>query len=205
VIYFRLDSEIASRSRLWVSAVSGGAPERLTDEEIEESPGSWSPDGAWYLYYTREGDARTLKRVKTTGGATPETLLDGGFTLSPIWSPDGRWVLAPGHTMTLLSMEDKKPRDVGTGSSPCAFAATGQLLYCIRKTTGFDPDLVTVDFNGEIVRTIGRVPLADTPTARFGPGVQLSPTPDRRGVTYSVYRPSKGLWVLEGLDKIELP
>jgi DNA-binding winged helix-turn-helix (wHTH) protein/Tol biopolymer transport system component len=211
VIYFRAGSNPSSGPRLWMSAVAGGAPERLTDEEIMETDGAWSPDGVWYVFFANDGKSRSLKRVKTTGRAAPETLLEGlppHGSLAPIWSPDGQWVLVPGRTMTLLSVADKTTRDLGIELSPCAFAATEPLLYCIRgpePLSSADHSLVAIDFDGSVVRTIGRVPVLDLPRSELGPGVQLSPTPDRRGVTFSVLRSSQDLWMLDGLDKVELP
>ena len=69
-------------SRLWMSAVAvaGGRPELLTnDEHVQELAGSWSPDGTWFAYLasSRDGGPRMLKKVATTGRATPETLLEG--------------------------------------------------------------------------------------------------------------------------------
>jgi DNA-binding winged helix-turn-helix (wHTH) protein/Tol biopolymer transport system component len=209
LIYSRVDAARPDGTRLWMSAVAGGAPERVTNEEIHEAAGSWSPDGAWYSYFVRVGGSRALKRVKTTGRAVPETLLEGlpQNELAPIWSPNGRWVLVPAGTMTLLSIADKTTRDLGIEPAPCAFAATEELLYCIRGTNPFSDDhvLLALDFDGKIVQSIGRVPVADVPRAGLSPGLLLSPTPDRHGLTFSVDRSSQNLWLIEGLDEVPLP
>jgi Tol biopolymer transport system component len=36
---------------LWMSAVAGGPPVRLVKSAGNDPPGSWSPDGNWYVYW----------------------------------------------------------------------------------------------------------------------------------------------------------
>jgi DNA-binding winged helix-turn-helix (wHTH) protein len=201
-------------SRLWIAAVAGGRPEPLTTEELTERAGSWSPDGEWYVYWASasEGGARTLKKVRTTGRATPETLLEdlqlAGNNPAPIWSPDGRWVLVPHEGLTLYSLDGGASRRLGTEAMPCAFADNEPLLHCIRGSLGALPlgdyALVELDFDGNIRRTRS-IPPAYRPVAAPGPGIRLSPTPDRLGVTYSVEEVSMTLWLVEGLDHVRLP
>lgn len=74
VIYKRAGLETGP-SRLWMSAVAGGVPQRVTgnvpESEIELA-GSWSPDGAWYVYTVLDQSGSTaLKKVRTTGRAEP--------------------------------------------------------------------------------------------------------------------------------------
>ena len=50
VIYARIGAN-STNARLWISAVAGGAPVQLTnDTSTFELPGSWSPDGNWFVY-----------------------------------------------------------------------------------------------------------------------------------------------------------
>jgi hypothetical protein len=154
----------------------------------------------------------TLKKVKTTGQAAPETLLQGLIVMEdplPVWSPDGAWLLASsGGRMFLLSADGKTRRDLGLGSALCAFARYEELLYCIRDIArvALQPlPFVAVDFDGKVVRTIASLPPGYTPRSPFGPGYRLSPTPDGRGLTYSIGSASQALWLMEGLDKVRLP
>ena len=65
VIYGVIDNGILS---LRIAAVSGGAPIRLTnDSSATEDPGSWSPDGAWYVYQAAHNGKDDLMKVKTSG------------------------------------------------------------------------------------------------------------------------------------------
>ena len=138
VIYQRVEAP-GDTSRLWMTAIDGGATERVTNEEtVTEVAGSWSPDGAWYVYSTEapEASVRTLKKVKTTGQAAPETLLEGLEPRNdplPIWSPDGNRLLVSNRgRLLLLSVDDKTTRDLEVENVPCVFARTEPLLYCIR-------------------------------------------------------------------------
>src|SRR5262249_36224556 len=49
VVYVRIEGG-GGTPRLWISAVAGGAPVRLTNDNSAELPGSWSVDGAWFAY-----------------------------------------------------------------------------------------------------------------------------------------------------------
>jgi DNA-binding winged helix-turn-helix (wHTH) protein/Tol biopolymer transport system component len=214
VIYQRLEAPGAA-SRLWMAAVAGGAPERVTDEEVGEFAGSWSPNGDWYVYasYEPERGSKTFKKVKTTGQAAPEILLQdlqrAGDPALPIWSPDGAWLLvSTGGRLLLLSADGKTTRDLGLENALCAFARSEELLYCIRWLVGsaLQPlPFVAVDFDGKIVRTIASLAPRYMPNAGITPGLQLSPTPGGDGLTYSVGEYSQALWLMEGLDKIKLP
>jgi DNA-binding winged helix-turn-helix (wHTH) protein/Tol biopolymer transport system component len=211
VVFHRVGE--ADESRLWIAAVAGGRPEPLTTEQLTERAGSWSPDGEWYVYWAspREGGARALKKVRTTGRATPETLLEDlrlTSSTAPIWSPDGRWVLVAHDGLTLLSLYGEPSRKLGTEAMPCAFADGEPLLHCIRGNLGAIPvgeyALLELDFDGN-VRRARTLPPAYRPVSAVEPGIRLSPTPDRRGVTYSVEEVSRTLWLVEGLDRVTLP
>ena len=195
--------------RLWMSAVAGGRPELLTnDEHAEEWAGSWSPDGASFAYLanSRDGGPRMLKKVATTGHATPETLLEGLDTTGiagPIWSPNGNWILVPNGGMTVISADGETPPRVLGEYSVCTFA-DDEFLYCIRETFEQRP-LVKLDLHGNEVEEVLVFPREVAPTTPFTPGFSLALTPDRSGVTYSVGWPASNLFLLEGLDTVELP
>lgn len=198
-------------SKLWMSRVAGGVPERLTNEEsVDEFAGSWSPGGTSYAYLTSapEGGPSTLKRVKATGQATPETLREGFAAAgapAPMWSLDGDWILLADGGMKLVSADGKITRDLGIEESACTFADE-ELLYCIRNTRPVEAHpLIKLDLDGNILSTITTLSRADAPGVPFGPGLHLSLSPDRSSVTYSVARMTSNLILLEGLDTVEFP
>ena len=67
VIYTRI--EPSGPARLWMSAVTGGAPVRVVKKDTNfEYAGSWSPDGNWFIYWEINKDGKvSLNKVKTTG------------------------------------------------------------------------------------------------------------------------------------------
>ena len=204
VIYTR--GELGPKPSLWMSSVAGGAPERVTNDAAEEFPGSWSPDGAWYAYLALEGVSQVLKKVRTTGRATPETLakLAGGLWL-PSWSPDGAWVLLPNDGV-LLSTDGTTRRDLKRARAWCAFARAEPLLHCIQPAPpGERLPLVAIDFDGNVVHTFGSLPREHLPDNRYFPATRLSPTPDGNGLTYSVNNTSRNMLLMEGLAAIDLP
>ena len=205
VIYQRV-TDGGSKSHLWMSAVGGGPPQRVTNAEAIELAGAWSPDGRWYVYRTVDGGLRTLK-VSTTGLAEPRTLSadpkEGNWLLA--WSPDGEWILDLNRGV-LLSADGESTRALGVENRACAFAST-DLLYCFRRprSDGGLFQLVATDFDGNVVRDIGAVAPENLPGANVGPGLRLSPTFDGKGLTYSVRRSEENLWLMEGLATVDLP
>ena len=93
IIYGRIDS--AGVIQLWVSALAGGSPSRLTNNPpaIAEFPSNWSPDGKGYVYLQVTNGKVDLATVKTSGNATP-TVLKGNVNwfFLPDWSPTGEWI-----------------------------------------------------------------------------------------------------------------
>ena len=203
VIYQRVAGG-GSESYLWMSAVGGGAPQRVTNAEVIELAGAWSPDGRWYVYRSFDGGFRTLK-VSTAGLAEPQTLFtdpkEGNWLLA--WSPDGEWILDLNRGV-LLSADGERTRALGVENRACAFAST-ELLYCFRppRSDGLFR-LVATDFDGNVVRDIGAVARENLPGANVGPGLRLSPTFDGTGLTYSVRRSEENLWLMEGLATVDL-
>jgi len=212
VAYIRVESDAAGgavSSNLWMSSLAGGLPIRLTsDAERIEQPGSWSPDGKWFVYTVVGADNRsmTLRKVRTLGQADSEILAKGEpeSDAIPIWSPDGRWILYDDMGLKLISADGGAPRALGLRNTVCAFARDAELLHCIPYRTPAMA-LVNVDFTGRIVREVGPVAAEHRPQTNGTPALRLSLTPDGTGVTYSVARPVIQLLLVEGLEKVALP
>lgn len=212
VIYQRVELENTTggaSSNLWISAVAGSSPERVTSRGQREQTGSWSPDGEWYVYTTLELDgSSTLKKVRTTGQAKPETLLVNVEELAwlPVWSPLGDWILIANHGMKLVSAHGKQVREIPIENAGCAFARDEALLYCIRapQPDGRRP-FVAIDFDGRIVSEIGSLAPEHAPRSSLGPGLRLTLTPDGAGLSYGVANVAENLWLMEGLASVDLP
>ena len=82
--------------RLYRMALPGGAPERLIrggGEAFELSP-AFSPDGGLVAYASWDGTEGRLLTVPAAGGVPTEITPEAGEYLHPVWTPDGRAVVA---------------------------------------------------------------------------------------------------------------
>ena len=184
-------------TRLWISAVAGGAPVRLTDTSsaVAEFPGSWSPDGNWFAYFSYGNGKDSLMKVKTAGQSTPELLKkdpDGGV---PVWSPSGEWI-ADGKD--LISADGKTSRSVGEHHAETwAFSADGRLLYIMRAD--HDRELLfSVDVATGTEKVIGDAGKDFRPGSYLNPAIRFSLTPDGKSITYGSGTSQSNLWLLEG-------
>lgn len=105
--------------------------------------------------------------------------------------------------MKLVSADGATTLSLGIESSMCTFAHSEAMVYCIRaRQDNGAHAFVAVDFEGNIVRQIGRVAPEHLPASSLNPGLRLSPTPDGSGVTYAVGRMSQNLWLMDGLSAV---
>ncbi len=200
VIYTRV--ERSGSARLWMSAVTGGAPVRLVKDDSASTAGSWSPDGAWFVYWDLQEARTRLNKVKTTGVAEPETLkaeVDTKRSTVPVWSPAGDWILHYDNAFKLLSPDGKTTREVASqGASAYAFSPDGGTLYGIRQAAG-RVQLFSVGVAGAPERIIGSLGPEYSPVGSFILSLRLTLTPDGRSITYSTGKMKNSLWLMEGL------
>jgi Tol biopolymer transport system component len=79
--------------RLYVMAADGTGSRRLAEAEsldARDTP-SWSSDGKWIAVVASERNEQPLYKVPADGGAPVR--LAGGVNTSPVWSPDGRFIV----------------------------------------------------------------------------------------------------------------
>jgi Tol biopolymer transport system component len=142
VIYTRVEESGAIR--LWISAVAGGPPVLLVKNEALIQNGSWSPDGAWFVYWN--GFPDRLEKVKTTGAGEPVVVKSfpawdvTGFPANiraPLWSPAGDWILIWENGFKLISPDGAVERKLSSpGVTIYAFSSDGKTLYGIRRKDG---------------------------------------------------------------------
>lgn len=190
--------ELGQTARLWISAVAGGTPIRVThdEERAAEFAGTWSPDAAWFTYYgVRDGKADLMK-VRTGGEAAP-VLLKGGLNESrdvPEWSPAGEWIL---FSNSLISPDGKNERSLGQyGSAYFTFSKDGKLLYGLRPEKNAQV-LFSVDIATGAEHVIGS---GNTfpPRSNLSPSIHLSLAPDGKSFIYGTGVIRNSFWILEG-------
>jgi Tol biopolymer transport system component len=196
VIYVRV--EPGSTGRLWISSVAGGTPIQLTDDTFDEGPGSWSPDGGWFVY-TAFRPTVALMKVKTTGQAHPVVLKKvNGAPFVPAWSPAGNWI---SHGDELISPDGKATKNLGArGSAHYMFSQDGRLVYGLRSEKDVRV-LFSIDIATGAKRVLGSISSDLTPGSHFWPSIRFSLAPDGKSFVYASGRFKTNLWMLEGFAK----
>jgi Tol biopolymer transport system component len=172
-------------------------------------PGSWSPDGNWYVYSHEEGGKTSLNKVKTTGGAQPQVLKAAVNRLRswvPLWSPANDWILHDDEGVKLISPDGATTRALSpTSALAYAFSADGQIVYGLRQTTALGRlELFSMSVRGGPEQSIGSLSSESAPSVSLTPSIRLSLTPDGKSLTYSVVRTTSNLWLMDGLDTVKV-
>ncbi len=133
VVYVRVETG-STTCKLWMSGVAGGTPIRLTNDTRLESAGSWSHDGAWFVY-ERQNGGLDLMKVKATGGQSSPILVkaDTKDETVPSWSPDDTWFVVGDR---LISADGQTEKRLGTRHSQSyVFSADGRFVYGIESNS----------------------------------------------------------------------
>ena len=170
-------------------------------------PGSWSPDGNWYVYLHFLDGRESLNKVKTTGGAEPEVLkadVKRSGPWVPVWSPANDWILYGDAGVKLISPDGKTTRDVSpTSATAYAFSADGRTIYGLRQPVALGRvELFSVGVGGGPEKTIGSLAPEYLPRVSLDPSLRLSLTPDGKSLTYSISRTTSNLWLADGLTSV---
>jgi Tol biopolymer transport system component len=189
-------------AKLWMAAVSGGAPVRLTSpDDTEGLAGTWSPDGAWFAYWHTAARTLSLARVRTTGQTAPEILVRNVEPENsvPVWSPTGEWILYDNNGWRLRSPETTAERDLALKADVCTFSRDATQLYCVRRA-GQGSVLFSRLLAGGSERAITRLASHQAPNSLLQPSLKMTLTPDGQHVTFSARQTESNLWLLSGID-----
>jgi Tol biopolymer transport system component/imidazolonepropionase-like amidohydrolase len=80
--------------RLYVMDLPGGAPRRVTQQEVGEFQPTWSPDGQHIAFVTWDDESGHIMRVPAAGGNPTRITRVPAYYQQPAWSPDGRRIVA---------------------------------------------------------------------------------------------------------------
>jgi Tol biopolymer transport system component len=81
--------------RVYVMDLSGGAPRRVSQNEVGEYYPTWAPDGSAIAYATwDEGAGGHIVRANLAGGAPVQLTTISALYQMLVWAPDGRRIVA---------------------------------------------------------------------------------------------------------------
>jgi Tol biopolymer transport system component len=196
LIYERF--EVQGGSHLWMSSISGGTPVPVTNDTVStEFPGSWSPDGAWFVYLAIRNGKYDLMKVKTSGQATPVLVRAATSCEPPSFSPNGDTILCG---QLLISPDGQTTRSIGNHGSPTyTFSADGKLLYGLR-IEGNHTWLISVDPGTGAEKRLGDLGHEFAPASGFSPAIRFNLAPDGKSFVYNVNTQLDNLWMFEGFQ-----
>jgi serine/threonine protein kinase/Tol biopolymer transport system component len=113
----------APQEDLFVMRADGTELRRLTNDTAKDRVPRWSPDGSRLLFFSNRGGKYEAWTVRPDGsGLRQATQVAGEPVFNPIWSPDGRRIVAAlGFARSMLF----NWRDAGVSSSPVPLAPGG--------------------------------------------------------------------------------
>jgi dipeptidyl aminopeptidase/acylaminoacyl peptidase len=83
---------------IWVTALDGGEPRRLTDDPAMDWAPAWSPDGGWLAFVSDRAGRNQVYLMRADGADVhPLTAFPQGAE-APCWSPDGLWLAFVAYT-----------------------------------------------------------------------------------------------------------
>ena len=82
-------------THLYVMAIPGGTPTRVTSAEAREFKPAWSPDGEWLAYVTWSVEGGHIWKIRADGSGQPQRLTEvAALYTDLVWSPDGERIVA---------------------------------------------------------------------------------------------------------------
>jgi len=185
---------------IYTAFVSGGSPVRATSvgTAIEDAP-VWSPDGNWLAFMRVIHNSLMLSKVRPGSGEPPVDICSVLSRPIAAWSPTGEWIAARDdhEKLTLFSPDGKTSRKLPGDGGPLAWSRDGKILYQVRMDP---PALYSVEIATGRERKLRELP-GLRPYEGLNPGLRASLTSDDKSIVYTVNRPRREIWILEGIQK----
>ncbi|RMF15812.1 MAG: amidohydrolase, partial [Alphaproteobacteria bacterium] len=214
---------------IYAMPIAGGEAKALTHGLAWDFQPRFSPDGRHIAFISDAGGGENVWVMDADGGNARQ-VTDEDFRLlgNPVWSPDGRFIVARKHFTTRRSLGTGELwlYDVAAGGAGVqlvkrpnehyqkelgepAFSPDGRFLYYTQASTPGDRFQYAVDSNKDIFH-IKRLELATGKIVDFvtGPGgaVRPTPSPDGRYLAFvRRIRSVSALWIKDLTSGEERP
>ncbi|MEN3309514.1 MAG: hypothetical protein V7603_5716 [Micromonosporaceae bacterium] len=147
------ESDRAGQFDIWIIAVDGTGPRRVTDHPADDTWPTWSPAGDRIAFGSNRDDpAGDIYSVAATGGATLRLTADPAADTEPAWSGTGaiaftttRFRGAP--DIALLAPPGTAPRRLLPGEQP-AWSPAGNRLAFVTRAADPSGDIATTTVSG---------------------------------------------------------
>ena len=134
---------------IWTCNADGTGLKQITFG-VEDSSPTWSPDGNWICFATKDNSRRRLAKVPAGGGSV-QTLDTRGTPnpTEPDWSPDGKWIAFTSQmgdfNICVAPADGSAPPVVlATGQNP-SWAPNSRTLVYNHHATGYRQVLSVLD------------------------------------------------------------
>jgi len=181
---------------IYVSAVAGGKPVRLSTENADERSPSWNGDGSSIAYLRNNGGNWSLVKAASGGNSAPTVVREGCLPSHPRWNrANGHWIACVTTDGLTLTSEDGKESLPLTQTRWLVFGwrSDGKVLYGISETVAHRHAIMSLDTETRVEKVLGELPLSLAADVR---GFSLAP--DGASFATSVSNPSGDIWTLEG-------
>jgi Tol biopolymer transport system component len=183
---------------IYVSAVAGGKPLRVSPDSADERSPTWSGDGAWIAFLQNVNGHWTLVKARSGGGDRPVVLRERCTPTHPKWNHHANWIACTTAEGLSLVSDDGKDSSV---MSPDQWLVYGwsvddKLLYGVKRLADGRRVVASVDPATRVEKTIGDLPL---PVAAEVRGFSMAA--DGKSFATSFSRPGGDIWVLRGFEK----
>jgi len=124
---FAFTSTRDGNQELYVTDLSEGKWQRLTEDPALDAHPAWSPDGRWIAFATDRWGDLELALIDAAGGTVRRLTESPGLDDYPAWSPDGRWLAYSTrrsgneeiYVQGLEGLAIRLTRDEGIDTHPC--------------------------------------------------------------------------------------
>src|SRR3954454_539506 len=199
-----------SSGSIWITAVGGGPPIKLTQGEDSEGSAVWSPDGQSIVCFHNVSGVSALALLRVGTGDPPRILAAQAGGVIPAWSPNAEWIAyqtdddprlvspdgARTRVLDSVNMGREKNPD-GSWMSALVWSADSRTLYSIRRADDRIMRLVGIDAATGTVRIVSTFDSDFTFSTPEDPGLRFTLAPDGRSFLATIGRSHTDLWILD--------